>query len=160
MDNIEIENTKYNILIFDNKELKQYIKTKSKIFINYEKAIKEYRELKNFNLEHLLKETYKNMNVIYLIIYKNDTYKNICSMSRLYYKNKTGYINMVYTAPNYRGKGLCYNNLKILMSLKKLNKYNLDVKTKNIAAINCYKKLGFIEVKLTKNVYTMELQKI
>ena len=46
------------------------------------------------------------------------------------------------------------------MSLKKLNKYNLDVKTKNIAAINCYKKLGFIEVKLTKNVYTMELQKI
>jgi RimJ/RimL family protein N-acetyltransferase len=141
-----IKNFKY--MLFDVNGLIILMKKNIELTISLENTIKTYRKEKDFKLLNLINEdiNYYPYNVLYFIIYKNN---EIITTSRLIYKNKNGYINLVYTNPEYRNQKLCFTNLTKLMNLTNdlCNKYELDVDYDNLPAIKCYENIGFKFVK-------------
>jgi ribosomal protein S18 acetylase RimI-like enzyme len=95
----------------------------------------------------------------YSIIHKKNT---IVSTSRLIYSKNKGYINLVYTNPEFRGCKICQNHIRHLIGLHKdfTKKYELEVDTDNIPAIKCYENIGFKKISIDKklNIYLMRLQ--
>jgi len=152
-----INQINYDMKIFDNKHLKKMIKTDKKYIRELEKNINNLRknESKKFKIEDLFKEKYNDMNVLYITLNKEEHFVSIC---RIYYKKKMGYINLVYTNPNYKTKCITCNYLKSMMYLlqDKITIYNLDVHVNNLEDIKCYEKVGFIIKEKTKTNYLME----
>ncbi|MEW6102592.1 MAG: GNAT family protein [bacterium] len=85
-----------------------------------------------------------------------------CQLMEINFINKTAAIGRVLVRKEYRNKNYGY---EMLMNLVKYSKDILDLKKLtlrvfdfNIAAINCYKKIGFVEIK-NENVYFKDIGK-
>ncbi len=155
---IKYNNKKYKYKIFDTLDLIDLIKHKHKFIESLENTIKLYRDEPNFHILDLVKEfIYSRTNevTIYFIVYKKNI---IISTMRFYYnlKNKSGYFNLVYTNPNFRGQKICQTNIAHMINLTKkyIIKYELDVDIDNHAAIKCYENNGFKKIK--KVSYTID----
>jgi hypothetical protein len=159
---IIINNKKYEYKIFDTFELIELIRKKSKLIKSLEETIKIYRGEPNFSIMNLIREYINsdlNTQTKYSIIHKKNT---IISTSRLIYSKNKGYINLVYTNPEFRGYKICQNHIQHLIGLHKdiTKKYELEVDIDNIPAIKCYENIGFTKISTnTKlNIYLMRLQ--
>jgi RimJ/RimL family protein N-acetyltransferase len=151
--NIIINKKKYNYKLFDTNELIELIRHDKKFIEALENTIKIYRKNENFKIFDLIREyIHSKLDDItnYFIIYKKDI---IISTLRFYYnlKKKSGYFNLVYTNPDYRGQQICQNSIKYLIELneKICNKFELEVDIDNASAIKCYENIGFKKIKET-----------
>ena len=150
--------------MFFMKYFEEYIsisKTKNnKTFIkSLEDTIKIYRNNNSFIITHLISEyIISDPNTItkYSVIYKKNV---IVSTSRIIYNKKSGYINLVYVNPEYRGQKICQNHIQHLIKLTNLTKYELHVLKDNISALKCYENIGFKKIKDDEpNTYLMRLK--
>ena len=144
-------NKKYKYKIFDTLGLVDLIRHNKKFTESLENAIKLYRESPNFHISNLVKEWiyYRpDDTTTYFIVYKKDV---IISTMRFYYNldKKSGYFNLVYTNPDYRGQKICQTNIEHIINLtnKYMKKYELEVDVTNIPAIKCYENNGFKKIK-------------
>lgn len=150
--NIIINNSTYKYMFFDILTLIYLIKTKKKLISSFEESIKLLRKNNNFNIINIIKENILThpFETRYFIIYKSN---KIISTSRIIYKpkSKLSYISMVFTNEKYRGKKICYSNIKKLIKLTQnmFNIYELEVRPDNLPAIKCYENIGF---KFTKTI--------
>jgi RimJ/RimL family protein N-acetyltransferase len=144
---ITFNNKNYKYKFFDINGLIDIIRHKIKLKESLEEAIRKYRNMPNFKILDILKEYiyYRPDSITYYFI----THKNnkIITTSRLYYypEKEYGYINMVYTNEEYRGKGICKEGIKYLINKTKeyIKTYELEVIVDNIAALKCYEYNGF-----------------
>ena len=157
MNFIKVNNKKYDYTLIDPYQLIEFIRKKSKFILSLEKTIKIYRNEPNFIITNLVME-YINSDADtqtkYSIIHKTNT---IISTCRLIYGKNTGYINLVYTNPDYRGLKMCQNHIKHLIDLHKdsIKTYELHVDKDNIPAIKCYENIGFEIIHSVKGDYLM-----
>ena len=152
-----INNKKYNYKIFDTAKLITIIQNNNKFTNLLENTIKEYRKYPDFKINDLLNEYYSNFTVVYFIIYNKEIklhqslIPKAISTCRFYYnlRKKSGYFNMIFTSPKFRGQKICQKNIAFIIKLTKnyINKYELIVDSDNIAAIKCYENNGFKFVK-------------
>ena len=151
---ITINKKEYKYKLFDTIELINLIKNSKNFIKSLENTIKLYRKNDKFEISDLVNEyIYYRPDYIttYFIIHKKNT---IISTARFYYnlKKKSAYFNMIYTNPDYRGKKICYHNVKHLIdsSHKFIKKYELEVDSTNKPAIKYYENIGFKKVKEVK----------
>lgn len=67
-------------------------------------------------------------------------------------------ITNVAVHPDWRGKGIAFQMLQMLMNQGKtrgIERYTLEVRVSNASAIHVYEKLGFASVGIRKNFYDM-----
>lgn len=152
---ITINHKKYKYKIFNTDGLIDLIQHNKKFIESLQYSIQLLREDPKFHISELLNEHTEN--VIYFIVYKKD----IVSTLRLYHnlEKKSGYIDLVYTNPDYRGQKICQTNIAYMIRLTKkyIKKYELHVDVHNIPALKCYENNGFkIKIK-SKGEYLMRL---
>ena len=146
---ITINNKKYKYKIFNTRGLIDLIQHNKKFIEALQYSIQSFRKDPKFHISELVNEDTEN--VIYFIVYKKD----IVSTLRLYHnlEKKSGYINLVYTNPDYRGQKICQSNIACMIELTKkyIKKYELHVDIHNIPALKCYENSGFkIKIKSKK----------
>ncbi len=110
-------------------------------------------EFDNFWNYQIFKSELENPNSIYFIIKEND---EICGFIGILQVLDTADIMNIVIKKSYRGRGLSKILLEYIINYCKENnikKINLEVSSKNIVAINLYKKYGFEEVGYRKNYY-------
>jgi ribosomal protein S18 acetylase RimI-like enzyme len=175
-----MKDIKYDIMLFNNKELKKEINMNTYFIKDFIKNLEEYRNVKKLDVSKFLEERYKDYIPVYIILLIN---QKVISFARLNYKGINGYINMVYTNPKYRQKGYASIIMKILMNtekikklkyrqkeyasiimkiernIEKIKKYQLEVLKSNKCAIKFYEKLGFKIIEKIKSPYLMEYVK-
>ena len=79
--------------------------------------------------------------IVYYLIWTAD---KIIFTSRMFCDKKKGYITMVHTHDEYKRRGVCSTAFnKIFKHLAEIKRWKLDVEKENVAAIACYKKMGF-----------------
>jgi predicted GNAT family acetyltransferase len=119
---------------------------------SFEKSIKDLRR-HPVSYERIVDEAAKNKGTTTIALTYEDT--TLISTARLLCPS-TGRceINMVYTNPDYRGKGYATKTVKKL-TRKAKGRVFLIVKKNNNAAIKSYTKAGFICEKEEKGYYTM-----
>ena len=79
--------------------------------------------------------------IVYYLIW---TAEKIIFTSRMFCDKKKGYITMVHTHDEYKRRGVCSTAFgKIFKHLAEIKRWKLDVEKENVAAIACYRKLGF-----------------
>jgi len=151
---ITINNKKYKYKIFDTLGLIDLIRNNKKFIESLENAIKLYRKDPSFEISNLVKEWiyYRpDDTTTYFIVYKKDV---IISTMRFYYNldKKSGYFNLVYTNPDYRGQKICQTNIEHIINLtnKYIKNYELEVDITNIPAIKCYENNRFKKIKKYK----------
>jgi hypothetical protein len=107
---------KFTYILFDIVGLVDLMKKNKDFCVSLENTIKTYRNENTFKILDLVNEEINEYpkDVLYFIIYNKN---EIITTSRLIYKNKKGYINLVYTNPEYRNQKLCFTNLTKLISL-------------------------------------------
>jgi len=143
---VTINKIKYNYIYCDLIELLKFLKINNNYTRCFLNLMRIHRN-KNFEIFHLVlendRELKKNIKTKFLIIYNE---KDIVSFSRLNYTTKIGYISMVHTNLNYRGKKICQGNIKKLINLSKKNlkEFELYVLQNNISAIKCYERCKFV----------------
>jgi len=152
---ITINNKKYKYKIFNTDGLIYLIRHNKKFIESLQYSIQLLREDPKFHISELVNED--RPDTTYFIVYKKD----VVSTLRLYYnlEKKSGYINLVYTNPDYRGQKICQSNIAHMIQLTKkyIKKYELHVDVHNIPAIKCYEHNGFkIKIK-SKGEYLMRL---
>jgi RimJ/RimL family protein N-acetyltransferase len=115
-----------------------------------EKAIQLYRGQDHFRIGELFREHEEDPTkpqTFYLVLHEGDTIVSTC---RLLYNAEArfGYINLVYTNPEYRGRQICQHTLGFLIQKMKgmIDTYELDVDADNEAAKTCYGRNGFVIV--------------
>ena len=129
---IEINKKKYNYKLFDTNELIELSRHDKKFIKALEDTIKIYRNNNSFIITNLINEyiiSDPNSMTKYSVIYKKN---DIVSTSRIIYNKKSGYINLVYVNPEYRGQKICQNHIQHLIKLTNLSKYELHVLKDNI----------------------------
>ena len=134
---------------------------KQNSFIISKMTILELDEIKNI-LENefddfwnyqIFKSELENPNSVYFMIKQNN---EICGFIGALKILDTADIMNIVIKKIYRGKGLSKILLEYIINYCKENnikKINLEVSSKNIIAINLYKKYGFEEVGCRKNYY-------
>jgi ribosomal protein S18 acetylase RimI-like enzyme len=156
---IEINKRKYNYKLFDTNELIELLRHNKTFIKSLEDTIKIYRNDNKFIITHLISEyiiSDPNSMTKYSVIYKKNV---IVSTSRIIYNKKSGYINLVYVNPEYRGQKICQNHIQHLIKLTNLTKYELHVLKDNISALKCYENIGFKKIKdVEHNTYLMRLK--
>ena len=156
---IEINKKKYNYKLFDTNELIELSRHDKKFIKALEDTIKIYRNNNSFIITNLINEyinSEPNTITKYSVIYKRNV---IVSTSRIIYNKKSGYINLVYVNPEYRGQKICQNHIQHLIKLINLSKYELHVLKDNTPALKCYENIGFKKIKdVEPNTYLMRLK--
>ena len=123
--------------ILDLNEIKDILENEFDDFWNYQ----------------IFKSELENPNSVYFIIRQNN---EICGFIGALQVLDTADIMNIVIKKSYRGKGLSKILLEYIINYCKENnikKINLEVSSKNIVAINLYKKYGFEEVGCRKNYY-------
>jgi len=116
------------------------------------KLIREYRNNINLTIDELYGEN-DDDKVLYFLVLDD---KKVISTSRLILSHGIyGYINMVVVDKEYRGQGLCKDNIKKLIKLTNLKIYLLEVEEKNLHAVKCYESNGFKIVFTSRNLHLM-----
>lgn len=110
----------------------------------------EFDDFWNYNI---LKNELENINSYYIICKLNDEIVGFAGISIIL---DIAELNNIVIKKSYRGSGISKLLLENLIDISKKNncqKLNLEVSSKNIVAINLYKKYNFKQVGLRKNYY-------
>ena len=97
----------------------------------------------HFTLDNVVEDSkQKTQCIVYFVIWTPDT---VVFTSRLFMTTKkTCFISMVHTHNTYKRQGICSGSFKkIFKHLKEISRWQLNVEEANIAAIACYRKIGF-----------------
>jgi RimJ/RimL family protein N-acetyltransferase len=158
---ISINDKEYTYRLFDVNEIKKLMQEEPEFIKSLETTIKIYRNNPSFVITDLIIEntTYRpDDNKVLFIISDHNT---IISTCRFYFNGakKTGYFNLIYTNPEYRGQKICQNNIKFILDATKrlINTFELEVDITNLAAIKCYENNGFKIIKEEDQSYLMRL---
>jgi len=149
---ITINHKKYKFSIFDTDGLIDLIRKNKKFIEALQQSIRLFRQDPKFYISELLNEYRPEHVTTYFIIYKKDV---VVSTLRLYSNvvKKSGYINLVYTNPDYRGQKICQTNIATMIELTPyIKKYELVVDVDNIPALTCYIKNGFKKIRKKSNM--------
>jgi ribosomal protein S18 acetylase RimI-like enzyme len=149
---VRIGDAEYQTKLFTIRGLLHIIRNQKPFASRLEKAIQTYRGHDEFRLGYLVLEYLDDEpdDAETLILVLSDPSKGdaIVSTCRLSYSlaKKSGYISLVYTSEEFRGKGICQHTIGHLLETTKhgLDHYNLLVDKANVAAIKCYEKNGFV----------------
>ena len=124
---------------------------------SFEMCVKDLRNQTRFSYTDIVKESEKdNRDTRIALVTSGNT---VVFTTRILKKGETAEINMVYTNPKFRGKGYCKTTLKKIIQKTKAKTYTLDVNKRNIAAIACYEKVGFTNVKASGSNLQMVYKK-
>ncbi len=107
---------------------------------------------KPWSMKSFLDSIHDNKN-LYLVAKDGDEIVAYCGLWGIM---DEGHITNVAVKENYRGKGIGKKMLNKLLELGKekgLVAFTLEVRIGNVAAINLYKNLGFIDAGVRKNFY-------
>lgn len=110
----------------------------------------EFDDFWNYNI---LKNELENINSHYIICKLNDEIVGFAGISIIL---DIAELNNIVIKKSYRSSGISKLLLENLIDISKKNncqKLNLEVSSKNIVAINLYKKYDFKQVGLRKNYY-------
>ena len=135
----------------------KFLSTKPKIAYELDKYMRiDIKNQENITIDESIIDLWKNnlsrKNRFCILIYKDNyigsfryiknTFKNVLGInlhSKMYIK-----IMVVYIIPKYRGKGLAYQMLNII--IKQIYNYLLIVSDNNERALTLYNKLGFKKI--------------
>jgi len=163
---VRIGDAEYQTKLFTIRGLLHIIRNQKPFASRLEKAIQTYRGHDEFRLGYLVLEYLDDEpdDAETLILVLSDPSKGdaIVSTCRLSYSlaKKSGYISLVYTSEEFRGKGICQHTIGHLLETTKhgLDHYHLLVDKPNAAAIKCYEKNGFVITRDGEhNTHRMEL---
>jgi len=148
---VRIGDAEYQTKLFTIRGLLHIIRHEKEFAKRLEKAIQTYRGHDEFRLGYLVLEYLDDEpDAETLILVLSDPSKGdaIVSTCRLSYTlaKQSGYINLVYTSEEFRGKRICQHTIGHLIETTKhgLVRYVLHVDKSNAAAIKCYEKNGFV----------------
>lgn len=85
-----------------------------------------------------------------LIYVKDDEILGFLDYSKMYENME---INYIYVKEEYRKKGVATELLNYMITTNNFNNITLEVNTKNLNAINLYKKFDFKIINIRKNYY-------
>ena len=90
-------------------------------------------------------------------VVENDMHEIVGFIDYAFNSREEGFIKFVLVSPQHRGKGIGSEMLKLIIdyarNISKVKACVLNVFSINKQAIECYRKLGFIEVSETPNVF-------
>jgi RimJ/RimL family protein N-acetyltransferase len=147
---IAIKETEYQYTYFNPVGLRTLMEHTPAFAAQLERTIQLYRGQDHFRIGDLLREHAEDpetRQTFYLVLHDKDVIVSTC---RLLYKAEArfGYINLVYTNPEYRGRQICQHTLELMIQKTKgmIDTYELDVDSDNGAAKTCYERSGFAVV--------------
>jgi len=144
----ETYSNNFSYKLVNYEELIEWLSTNPELKKSIETCIQDLRS-NSFTIEQLKREEKEDRDTLYFFIY--DKQEMISSSRLIYYSDSFGYINFVYTNPEYRGRKLCQNNIKLLIELTtdkyNIKTYELHVEVNNKSAIKCYENIGFVFIK-------------
>ena len=147
---LPIKDTEYQYTYFTPVGLDHLIGHNPAFAAQLERTIQLYRGQDHFRIGDLLREHAEDpetRQTFYLVLHDKDVIVSTC---RLLYnaERRFGYINLVYTNPEYRGRQICQHTIGFLIQKTKgmIDTYELDVDSDNGAAKTCYERNGFAVV--------------
>lgn len=100
-------------------------------------------------------DSLKSPDTLYLVVKVQGVIVGYCGLLQSF---EEADITNVAVHPEWRGRGIAYQMLQILMEQGKtrgIERYTLEVRVSNASAIHVYEKLGFTSVGIRKNFYDM-----
>ena len=161
---LTIKEKEYQYTWFTPVGLRHLLEHRPAFTAQLERAIQLFRGQDHFRIGDLFwehEEDPTKPQTFYLVLHEGDTIVSTC---RLLYNAEArfGYINLVYTNPEYRGRQICQHTLGFLIQTMKgmIDTYELDVDTNNEAAKTCYGRNGFVIVDENKEEKQYKMRRI